>query len=248
MGGTNAIELDASSTFMEHVRPTQPGSASVWPHDHSVGSFQDAEGSFQDAEGSFQDAEGSFQDAEGSFQDAEGSFQDAEGSFETLKAPTPMIDYQHILSPACTQCGVAATSKKRILEKAADLIASSHPNIDSRLLFDQLMARERLGSTGLGDGVAIPHCRLEGFSDVRAAFFSFEQGIDFDASDGKPVDLMFVLVVPGEAEDTHLVVLSHLAQIFGNPQARSDLRAHSDDGALFDAILTQLQSASEAAG
>ena len=159
-----------------------------------------------------------------------------------------MIDYQDILSPACTQCRVAATSKKRILEKAADLIASTHPNIDARLLFDQLMARERLGSTGLGDGVAIPHCRIEGCSDVRAAFFSFEQGIDFDASDGMPVDLMFVLVVPGEAQDTHLAVLSHLARIFGSQEARSSLRALADDAALFDAILTQLQNASEASG
>jgi PTS system nitrogen regulatory IIA component len=159
-----------------------------------------------------------------------------------------MIDYQDILSPSCTQCSVAATSKKRILEKAADLIASNHPEIDSRLLFDQLMARERLGSTGLGEGVAIPHCRLKGCNDVRAAFYSFEHGIDFDAADGVPVDLMFVLVVPGEAEDTHLVVLSHLARIFGDVDARNDLRAQANDAALFDRILKQLQRASSTAG
>lgn len=159
--------------------------------------------------------------------------------------PTPsMINYLDILSPLCTRCHVTASSKKRILEEAADLLASHHSSIDARMLFDQLMARERLGSTGLGEGVAIPHCRLEGCKEVYAAFFSLNEGIDFDASDGKPVDLMFVLVVPEESHDVHLAVLSHLARIFGNPEARARLRASADDSTLFDDMLTQLQQAS----
>lgn len=167
-----------------------------------------------------------------------------------VRAPThpKMIDYQTILSPSCTRCGVAATSKKRILEAAADLIATTYADIDSRALFDQLMARERLGSTGLGEGVALPHCRLAGCTQVRAAFFSLDHGLDFDASDGQQVDLMFVLVVPEEAQDTHLVVLSHLARVFGDADARAALRTQPDDAALFELIVSQLQSASEAAG
>ncbi len=135
-----------------------------------------------------------------------------------------------------------ATSKKRLLEIASEYIGAAHEGIDARTLFDHLMARERLGSTGLGDGVAIPHCRLEGRSEPIGALFRLDKGVDFDAPDGEPVTLIFVLAAPAEGHDLHLKVLAKLAAVFGDPASRAALQECSTDKALYSRIHSLLEA------
>lgn len=116
------------------------------------------------------------------------------------------------------------SSKKSLLEKAAELLASSSDAADQRAIFDGLCQRERLGSTGLGHGVAIPHCRVEQ-SGVSGAFIRLRRPIDFDSPDSEKVDLFFALAVPSQCSETHLRLLASIAELFSDPQRRDDFRA-----------------------
>ena len=133
-----------------------------------------------------------------------------------------MIDMESILVPKCVRTKVHAPSRKRVLEISSDLLAKHH-GISARNLFDALTERERLGSTGIGEGVAIPHCRLE-CSQIMAAFIVLDTAVDYDAIDNQPVDILFVLVVPPDEENTHLEVLACLAAVFGDESERAMLR------------------------
>ena len=134
-----------------------------------------------------------------------------------------MVRIEDLLPPECVHRAVSAQSRKRSLDFAADLLAERHPGVDARPLFDALMERERLGSTGIGEGVAIPHCRLE-CPGMMAAFIRLAEPVDYDAPDGKPVDLLFVLVVPPGENSAHLEVLATLATVFRDPATRDRLR------------------------
>ena len=136
-------------------------------------------------------------------------------------------------------CKLPAASRKRALQLVAERLADDHVNADA--LFDELMARERLGSTGLGEGVAIPHCRFQA-PDMRAALVSLPEPVDFEASDGEPVDLLFVLAVPEDEQTAHLEALATLAGIFSQPDNRAQLRACTDDEALRSTFVTQLNN------
>ena len=138
-----------------------------------------------------------------------------------------------ILTPDRAQAGVAVGSKKRALEQAARSVEKALGGTDlAGTVFDALLARERLGSTALGDGVAIPHCRLAGCTQTIGLLLRLAEGIDFDAPDGQPVDLLFVLVVPQEATDEHLQLLGRVAALFNDPKVRADLRAAQDGSEL----------------
>mgnify|MGYP001821512922 FL=1 len=134
------------------------------------------------------------------------------------------MDISRILSPQCTATTVTANSRKRVLEAASDLIADAHSELSGRRLFDELMSRERLGSTGIGDGVAIPHCRLD-CSEILGAMIVLEHAVDYDAIDDEPVDLLFVLVVPKEETSAHLELLAALARVFSVSENRQILRS-----------------------
>lgn len=136
------------------------------------------------------------------------------------------MEITRILSPECTATAVSANSRKRVLEAASDLIAEAHGELSGRRLFDELMSRERLGSTGIGDGVAIPHCRLN-CSEILGAMIVLEHAVDYDAIDDEPVDLLFVLVVPEEETSAHLELLAALARVFSEPENRRLLRSSS---------------------
>lgn len=137
-----------------------------------------------------------------------------------------MIDMESILLPKCVRTKVHAHSRKRVLEISSDLLAK-HRGVSARSLFDALMERERLGSTGIGDGVAIPHCRLD-CSQMTAALIILETPVDYDAIDSQPVDILFTLVVPPEEVNAHLEVLACLAAVFGDQSERQQLRdAHT---------------------
>ncbi len=118
-------------------------------------------------------------------------------------------------------------SKKRVFEHVGILFENSH-GIARSVIFDSLFAREKLGSTGLGQGVAIPHGRIKGLKEATGAFVRLKEPIPFDAPDGKPVSLIFVMLAPANATDIHLQILSELAQLFSDKQMRDRLLAAGD--------------------
>lgn len=128
-------------------------------------------------------------------------------------------------------------SKKRALEQLAETLADGTPYLTAADVFNGLIAREKLGSTGVGDGVAIPHARLKGIDDCIGALIRLPQGVDFEAADETPVDLIFGLLVPAEATEEHLKLLRSLAETFSEAEVVSDLREAGDDEALYRALL-----------
>ena len=113
-------------------------------------------------------------------------------------------------------------SKKRVFEQAG-LLFENTIQIARSKVFDSLFAREKLGSTGLGQGVAIPHGRIKGLRDAVAALVTMKEAIPFDAPDGQPVNIACILLVPEKATDKHLQILSELAQMFSDKQFREKI-------------------------
>ena len=150
-----------------------------------------------------------------------------------------------VLTPALTHCNLPGGSKKRVLENLSAFITEQLGGDveQSDALFHNLVARERLGSTGIGEGVAIPHCRASGFKRIHGCLIRLEQPVDFDALDDKPVDLIFALIVPEEKNDEHLATLARIAALMQDEQSRQTLRQCNDDEQLF-ATATQLERAS----
>jgi PTS system nitrogen regulatory IIA component len=129
-----------------------------------------------------------------------------------------------ILTPDRIRLDSDATSKKRALESASQLLANCDEKLSPRQVFDCLIAREKLGSTGLGHGVAIPHGRLAGLDKTIGVFLRVPRGVDFDAPDSEPVDLIFALLVPEESTEEHLQVLANIATYFDSEGSRDALR------------------------
>lgn len=143
------------------------------------------------------------------------------------------LTIKNILAEDLTLSRVAASSKKRILEFISEQVAKHYPEMDESQIFNNLVSRERLGSTGIGQGIAIPHCRLEGCTRVVGALMTLEEGVDFDAIDNQPVDLLFTLIVPKEATSEHLELLSQLAEQFNDPGFCDELRQCTDNHQLY---------------
>ncbi|MEJ2345126.1 MAG: PTS IIA-like nitrogen regulatory protein PtsN [Gammaproteobacteria bacterium] len=143
---------------------------------------------------------------------------------------------EQLISPERITSGSHAASKKRALEELSTLMAENTPDLTKEEIFESLIGRERLGSTGLGHGVAIPHGRVKGRDQAVGAFLQLAEAIDFDAVDGKPVDLLFALLVPDHFTDEHLEVLSQLAEMFANEQLCERLRKSGSREQVFDTI------------
>ncbi len=139
-----------------------------------------------------------------------------------------MVSLDRILAPERVRCDVSATSRKRTLQALGDIFADADPALTAQGVFDLLVARERLGSTGLGDGCALPHARVPGLGRTLAAFLRLGQGVDFDAPDQLPVDLVFGLLVPGDSTDEHLDILAAIAGIFADDRVRASVRSQED--------------------
>src|SRR4051812_3152771 len=140
-----------------------------------------------------------------------------------------------LLPPSNILLDLEVTSKKRLFEQAG-LLFENNQGIARSLVFDSLFARERLGSTGLGQAVAIPHGRIKGLKEAVGAFARLSSPVPFDAPDGKPVGLVFVLLVPEHATEQHLHILSELAQMLSDKEFRDHLAAEADAGALHSHI------------
>jgi len=118
-----------------------------------------------------------------------------------------------------------AASKKRLLETLAELLADGDSMLSSTAVFDRLLERERLGSTGLGQGIALPHARVRGIRSPIGAFVQLQGPVAFDAIDDRPVDLAFGLLVPDATDEQHLQLLATLAAAFDDAAVREALRA-----------------------
>lgn len=138
-----------------------------------------------------------------------------------------------ILSPSRTLCSATGSSKKRVLENIANFICEDVATLNANQLFDGLIARERLGSTGLGNGIAIPHCRNECCDSIIGSLVKLEEPVDFDAIDNQPVDLLFVLLVPEQANDEHLSALAKIAELFNDADFCQRLRSSQDSEQLY---------------
>src|SRR5205823_14844536 len=148
-----------------------------------------------------------------------------------------------LLAPDHVLVDLPASSKKRLFEQAG-LLFENHDDLARSLVFESLFARERLGSTGLGQGVAIPHGRIKGLKEAPGPFIRLAQPIPFDAPDGAPVTLAFVLLVPEKATEKHLQILSELAQMFSDKALREAMAKAPDAQSLHQLVTSWQPDAS----
>ncbi|QMU62457.1 MAG: PTS fructose transporter subunit IIA [Gammaproteobacteria bacterium] len=132
----------------------------------------------------------------------------------------------------------SATSKKAALEVLSDTLAHQDDSLNKNKVLDALLAREKLGSTGLGEGIAIPHCRMQELENIYVTMLKLEEGVEYEASDDKPVFFLFCLVVPEDANEDHLELLASLAELLDNEQLRNSIQKSSNARELYQ-ILTQ---------
>lgn len=143
---------------------------------------------------------------------------------------------QHILTPERTLSGVLGVSKKKTLEFIAETLSKEVPVINASELFEALVTREHLGTTGVGNGVALPHCRFKACPEPTGLFIRLEEPIDFDSIDRSPVDLVFALIVPDGDNQQHLEILQSLAERFSAQNILDQLRGAPDAMNLFEII------------
>lgn len=144
-----------------------------------------------------------------------------------------------IITPERVATQVDATSKKRVLETISNLIAShSDTSLGANEIFDSLIARERLGTTAIDHGVALPHGRVKNSKETIGAFVQLKEGIDCDAYDKQDVSMMFALLVPEDSTDEHLRLLARLAKMFSDEDFRQQLRNAKDKQTLYDLLIS----------
>ncbi|MPY25110.1 PTS IIA-like nitrogen regulatory protein PtsN [Shewanella psychropiezotolerans] len=145
------------------------------------------------------------------------------------------MELSTILQPECTTCATPG-SKKKVLELISDLAAVQYPTLSSQEIFESLLAREKMGSTGIGNGIAIPHGRLSNISQPVAVLIKCEEPISFDAIDKQPVDILFALLVPADQCEQHLSTLSSMAEKLNNKHIVKQLRKTQDESELYQVI------------
>lgn len=143
---------------------------------------------------------------------------------------------QDILMPDCTFCAVSGSSKKRVLDKICTVAADKIVEHSAYELLESLIAREKLGSTGIGNGIAIPHGRLPNAKSVVAIIVTTDIPVDFDAIDNKPVDIFIALFVPEDACKEHLTTLQSIAKLFSDKQIAKQVRKCQSNEALYNLI------------
>ena len=155
------------------------------------------------------------------------------------------MELEHILSKDCVVPCAKVTSKRQLLQLAADR-AAEKTGLDAHLIFDTLVEREKCGSTGLGNGIAVPHGKMQGIDRVLGLFIRLDRAIDFDAVDEVPVDLVFVLLAPQGAGADHLKALSRIARTLREEGLVEQLRATREADKLY-ALLVEPQRTNNAA-
>lgn len=155
------------------------------------------------------------------------------------------MNIESILSLSRTHANIQANSKKRAIEEAAKLIAASMEGLDAEEIYNSLIAREKLGTTAIGHGIAIPHCRLSSCQEIVGSLISIQDPVDFEAFDDQGVNLMFVMLVPSEEVEEHLQALAMLAERFETKSYRDLLSAAENHQALFERAILPLTASTD---
>lgn len=148
------------------------------------------------------------------------------------------IELADLLTVERVETGCLLSSKKRLMERITSLLLQGRAQLDRKTVLQTLIERERLGSTGIGSGVALPHGRISGLDDVIGAVVVLANPLDYDALDNTPVNLAFGLLVPAQANEQHLKILAHLARLFSDENFRSKIFSASDNQEAFDLLTT----------
>jgi PTS system nitrogen regulatory IIA component len=143
---------------------------------------------------------------------------------------------EKIIKPNSVLCNAHARSKKHCLEILSELLVRSHPEIASEDIFESLIDRERLGCTSLDQGVAFPHCRVEGLDSSVGALMKLSEAVDFDCPDGEAVDLVFGLMVPANLDDEDQANICSIAELLGDRELRVKLRDATSSNELYEAL------------
>lgn len=149
------------------------------------------------------------------------------------------MNIKSLLSPDCVLFQHQCASKKRLLETIASHLCDYNTELDPSNVFSALIARERLGSTGIGKGIAIPHCRIEDCTQTMGVLVTLKTPIDFNAIDEEPVDIIFVLVVPEGNHQEHLKTLAALAEKFSSEKCLQDIRQSQDTQELYSIVTSE---------
>lgn len=148
------------------------------------------------------------------------------------------MEMADLLSPEAVIVRPGAAGKRRVLRYMADVAAEAY-GLSSDIVLEALLEREKLGTTGVGGGVALPHARLDGLSAIRGAFARLETASPFEAVDDQPVDLVFLLLAPKEAGADHLKALARVSRLFRKNDIREKLRKATSAEALFALLMDQ---------
>lgn len=154
------------------------------------------------------------------------------------------MNLSEIIAPNCVIPNLKPNSKKQLLQELADLGARETGKSPQEIL-EVLLARERLGSTGVGNGVAIPHGKLPDLPRIFGVFARLSKGVEFDAIDDQPVDVVFMLLAPEGSGADHLKALSRIARLLRNQSTLSSIRSANDSDALYS-LITSIESANAA--
>jgi PTS system nitrogen regulatory IIA component len=144
---------------------------------------------------------------------------------------------EHIIQPGSVLCNVSARSKKHSFEILSELLTRPNPEISSEEVFSRLVERERLGCTSLNQGIAFPHCRVNGAKRRTAALIKLQEPVDFDSTDGENVDLVFGLMVPSELDAADRSAVEYLAHFLRDEALRARLRSSKTSSELYAALL-----------
>lgn len=149
---------------------------------------------------------------------------------------------ERLIQPESVLCNAQARSKKHCLEILSELLAQTNPEIPNEEIFAKLVERERLGCTGLSEGTAFPHCRIEGLDHSCGAFIKLSSPIDFDSADGEAVDLVVGLMVPSDLDESHYSDIKFITELLQDAELRDALRAASTSKELYTTLLGALDT------
>lgn len=147
---------------------------------------------------------------------------------------------EQLVSPSRVLCNVHARSKKHSLEILSELLSSPNPDIANEDIFAKLIARERLGCTSLGKGIAFPHCRISGMQNNCGSLIKLSEPIDFDSADGVSVDLIFGLILPTELNDRHYANIGMITQLLNTDALTAKLRSTKSSNALYETLSSSM--------
>lgn len=144
---------------------------------------------------------------------------------------------EEIIKPDSVLCNAQARSKKHCLEILSELLVRQVPHIAADDIFERLIERERLGCTSLDQGVAFPHCRVEGLDTNVAALIKLSEPVDFDSADGEPVDIVFGMMVPKDINESHQANIRSIADLLDDQHLRQKMRSANSSSELYDSLI-----------